>query len=158
MEKKELDEIKAWALDPKVTPGPWYWQLPASGISVRLYTPKNGYCIVMDFVRRGTQGAQPRFSDRGNAPLGGIMHKAEEIDLNKNPDSVFIARSRAAVPALVEEVEKLRAALETERNAADNLLSGLGIWGYKSAGQTLPTEIVNAIGKFEIERIKGQTE
>jgi len=59
---------------------------------------------------------------------------------------------------LVSEVDRLSSALETERNAANNLLSSLGLWGYKSAGQTLPMEIVDAIGKFEIDRIKGQIE
>jgi hypothetical protein len=72
------------------TPGPWLWTNAHDG-RIYLYTPRNGHCIVMDFVRKGTQGAQPRFSDRGDNPLGGVMHKATEIDIYSNPDARLIA-------------------------------------------------------------------
>jgi hypothetical protein len=88
------------------TPGPWYWEKDKQDI--RLYTPKNGYCIVMDFVRRGRQGAQPRFSDRGDAPLGGILHKAEDIDLSQNPDARLIQYA----PDLLESCKKMVEAFE----------------------------------------------
>jgi hypothetical protein len=109
MNTNQFNEIKA--RNAARTQGKWYWQKPAQGISVRLYTPSNGHCIVMDFVRRGTQGAQPRFSDRGNKPLGGIMHSATEIDLDQNPDAVFIAMASTDIPALIAEIERLRAGI-----------------------------------------------
>lgn len=103
-EKLNLDEIKARC--EAATPGPWIWEANKTH-SVKLYTPKNGECTVMDFVRRGMQDAQPRFSDRGNVPLGGIMHDADEIDLRENPDAMFIAHARQDIPVLVAEVERL---------------------------------------------------
>lgn len=80
----------------KHTTGPWFWE--KRGNSYRLYTPKNGSCTVMDFTRLGMHGAQPRFSDRNGQALGGIMHKAEDLNLNAHPD----ARLIAAAPDLLE--------------------------------------------------------
>jgi hypothetical protein len=82
------------------TIGPWYWQRGCYG-EIRLMSPKNGHCVVMDFVRRGMQGAQPRFSDRGDAPLGGILHKAEELDLSTHPDALLIAKAPDLEAALI---------------------------------------------------------
>ena len=95
------------------TPGPWYWQVNKH--SIRLMTPKNGNCVVMDFVRQGMQGAQPRFSDRGDRPLGGIMHPASEIDLDKNPDARLIAMS----PRLREKLIKISGYLSAAWGDAD---------------------------------------
>lgn len=92
-------------LDGMATVEPWIWR---NTQSVKLVSPPNGQCTVIDFVRKGMQSAQPRFSDRPNQPLGGVMHTADEIgDLNTNPDAAFIAFSRAAGPALAREVLRL---------------------------------------------------
>jgi hypothetical protein len=82
------------------TPGPWYWHKGSYG-EIRLMSPKNGHCVVMDFVRRGMQGAQPRFSDRGDAPLGGIMEKADDLDLTNHPDARLIAKAPDLEAALL---------------------------------------------------------
>lgn len=91
------------------TPGPWYWEKRASGM-IRLYTPKNGSCTVMDFGRMGMQSAQPRFSDRGDKPLGGVMIDARELDLDKHPDAVLIA----AAPNLLEVIKMTLVELEAQ--------------------------------------------
>ncbi|WP_244434343.1 hypothetical protein [Agrobacterium tumefaciens] len=59
-----LEEIKK-ALEG-VTPGPWKWFGNASSNSVYLATTHSGRRYVMDFVRWGMKGAQPRFQpERG---------------------------------------------------------------------------------------------
>lgn len=50
------------------------------------------------------------------------------------------------------EIDHLRAALEREQTAANVLLTKLAAWGYNFAGQTLPSEIGQAIFEFEMER------
>lgn len=47
------------------TPGPWQWMGNVDNKSIYLAAPANGIDKVMDFVRFGMQGAQPRFSDAG---------------------------------------------------------------------------------------------
>ncbi|WP_246231078.1 hypothetical protein [Rhizobium oryzihabitans] len=59
-----LEEIKK-ALEG-VTPGPWKWFGNASSNHVYLATTHSGRRYVMDFVRWGMKGAQPRFQpERG---------------------------------------------------------------------------------------------
>ncbi|MBY5917310.1 hypothetical protein HFO77_23230 [Rhizobium leguminosarum] len=43
------------------TPGPWAWFGNASSNSIYLATTHSGRRYVMDFVRWGMRGAQPRF-------------------------------------------------------------------------------------------------
>jgi len=75
------------------------------------------------------------------------------------PDEAAIAwNTRPEEERAHRAIERFRLALETERNAGNNLISRLSDWGYKSAGQTPPMEIVKAVGEFEINRIEGQTE
>lgn len=103
------------------THGPWNWEIYhdyGGKRAWRLITPINGHCIVMDFRRLGFQSAQPRFSDRGDAPLGGIMHDASEFeDLNDNPD----ARLMAAAPELLEALVYLVEAIESSMHGEESL-------------------------------------
>ncbi len=124
------------------TPGPWYWEKTKHNI--RLMTPKNRLCIVMDFVRRGMQGAQPRFSDRGDRPLGGIMHNADEIDLAQNPD----ARLIAAAPKLLEACQAAYADLEQYE---DTDIPGGGGYAVMDTVRKLRAAIAAATGKNGIE-------
>jgi hypothetical protein len=96
------------------TPGPWEWVEGTRG--PRLSTPDRGKLIVMDFVRCGMQGAQPRFArwdgiDKGSqrTRMGGILSEGTD-----HPD----ARLIAAAPELFDECERLRAEL-TARRARD---------------------------------------
>jgi hypothetical protein len=87
------------------TPGPWEWVEGTRG--PRLSTPDRGKLIVMDFVRCGMQGAQPRFArwdgigeGSPRTRMGGILTKGTD-----HPD----ARLIAAAPALLAELTARRA-------------------------------------------------
>lgn len=67
-----LEEIKK-ALEG-VTPGPWKWFGNASSNHVYLATTHSGRRYVMDFVRWGMRGAQPRFQ-----PAKGGMIDAKDL-------------------------------------------------------------------------------
>jgi hypothetical protein len=54
---------------------------------------------------------------------------------------------------LQQEVERLRGILSAEINAANNLLASISKWGYGTAGQSLPTQLSDAVLTFEMERL-----
>lgn len=58
----------------KHTPGPWKWFGNAVSNSVYLATTHSGRRYVMDFVRWGMRGAQPRFQ-----PGRGVMVDAKDL-------------------------------------------------------------------------------
>ena len=124
-----------------VTPGPWEWG--GYPDNIKLQTVHHGKLYVMDFVRKGFSGAQPRFQPKGS----GGMTKADELlqfcvvdrsivgeksaraDGNvyrmdvrgiDHPDARFIAASRELVPALAAERDEAdRRAGAAEREMAD---------------------------------------
>ncbi|MFJ8110454.1 hypothetical protein [Streptomyces sp. NPDC096132] len=113
----DLDAIEARA--NAAYPGPWHWRGNTEARHFRLQSPTNGGMTVMDFVRYGMNGAQPRFA------IDGIMHKAEELveyevaawskDIYRkdvsgigHPDAQFIAHAREDVPALLAEIHRLK--------------------------------------------------
>ena len=91
------------------TPGPWYWHQDHAGrTSIR--TPDRGNLIVMDFCRKGMQGAEPRFAHwtgmAEGAPrgrMGGIL----ESGLN-HADARLIAAAPDLLAALKEAHDLLR--------------------------------------------------
>ena len=128
--KAQLDDTKAqleeWkALCEAATPEPWEWRSRQEDGHMLIH-PRNGMFIIMDFVRRKMQGAQPRFSDRGTERkklLGGVMQTADEIgNLYDNPDAKFIAASRSALPALIDWCEQLTASIDQAHSNYDRLL------------------------------------
>jgi hypothetical protein len=59
----------------------------------------------------------------------------------------------AEITELNEELERLQNALYKERSAANDLLANIGKWAYRTAGQTMPIAISDAIFDFELQRI-----
>jgi len=81
------------------------WEIYGGGCfeNVYLRTPDRGKLTVMDFVRMGMRGAQPRFAkwDGENRDrFGGIMYPAKELDLNAHPDARLIAAAPEMLAAL----------------------------------------------------------
>ena len=97
-----------------ITPGEWIWQSFDGGKTMFLGTVAMGRLIVMDFVRKGTQGACPRFSDRNGERRGGIMHPHDMTMIEHHPD----ARAIAAVPKMLAEIRRLRAELKAKEDSS----------------------------------------
>lgn len=102
------------------TPGPWRWFGNAKARTIYLATTHSGRRFVMRFARWGAQSAQPMFQRYAPDGSFGLMVKAKELlkfevpyrkDISgiDNPDAEFIAHAREDVPALIAEVEQLRA-------------------------------------------------
>ncbi len=110
------------------TPGPWQWFGNTKQREVYLATVDRGRVLVMDFVRWGMSGAQPRFQvSRPGVPDSGIMRSLGELGESESPlgptfevsyrrqftgighpDAAFIAAARTALPAALDEIERLR--------------------------------------------------
>ncbi len=123
-DKKNLPKARAGLIDAelaaireradKATPGPWEWNGNTASHSVYLYSRVGPRYIVMDFVRWGMSGAQPRFRCEGlmEKVAGFLKPRAEhhphfDMDVD-HPDAQFITTSRMDVPRLLDEVDQLR--------------------------------------------------
>ena len=88
MSALDLDALEAKARAAR--PGPWAWYGNTRMTDVYLATVRGGRNYVMDFVRWGVRGAQPRFN------VGGIMRTTKELATGEcfsidHPDAAFIA-------------------------------------------------------------------
>ncbi|HXE63200.1 MAG TPA: hypothetical protein VN519_06640 [Bryobacteraceae bacterium] len=124
--QERIDEIKA--RDAAATPGPWQWRYYGGKEDPQLTAPHSGLLCIMDFVRRGMHGAEPRFAERTKNDRGGIMRSFSEWwkrDMNHAllPDASFIAHSRQDVTDLLAEVERLQGVVSTQQKAIEDIRS-----------------------------------
>lgn len=86
MTDKEVASIQSY------TKGPWYWRKMGDNLS--LVAAHSGTLIVMDFVRKGFNSAEPRFGIRRDN-MGGLMVKATKLEEDgiDHPDARLIAAS-----------------------------------------------------------------
>ncbi len=77
MTKIDLDELESKARAAR--PGPWQWYGNTKTYDVQLATVHGGRVFVMDFVRWGMAGAQPRFQ------IDHRMHTLGELGLGEHP-------------------------------------------------------------------------
>lgn len=144
-----IDIEKLRALAEKATPGPWQWFGNTKMNEVYLATVNRGRRFVMDFVRWGMGGAQPRFqvSIDGRDEAGGVMRSLAQLaegDENAagrlpplgpkfeashrkqftgigHADAAFIAAANpAAVLALLDEVARLTVCLVKANSQAEH--------------------------------------
>lgn len=93
-----LDFKSARALADAATPGPWEWFGNTKQYEVYLATKHSGRRFVMDFVRWGMGGAQPRFQVTidGNEAVGGVMCSISQL-------AAGASRAWVALPKQPEE-------------------------------------------------------
>lgn len=120
---------------PKWTLGPWVWQANSRG-ELRLATPDRGNLTVMDFVRHGTQGAQPRFAvtgdDEPRGRRGGIMRKASDLldwpyfdGYLGHPDALLIQSAPDLAKACEAAIEHMEWSTPQGKEAYDALQAAL---------------------------------
>jgi hypothetical protein len=102
------------------TKGPWNWYVDGSGRQ-RLETIGRGRLIVMDFARKGMDGAKPLFAVwegmRDGAPrerMGGILKDFTE----DHPDARLIEASPALLSECIRQRDVIRALVEAHREIA----------------------------------------
>ncbi|WP_073815016.1 hypothetical protein [Kitasatospora sp. CB01950] len=119
----DLDAIQART--DAATPGRWLWYGTGRDRNLRLQTHE--WDTVMDFVRHGLQGAQPRFN------VDGLMETAAELLPDgqnacrgfPHPDAEFIAHARQDVPALIAYARELEQQLTSEKAVSTHLVEKL---------------------------------
>lgn len=126
LSQEHLDAIRA--RHAATIQGPWRWFGGGGRIrkQVTLYlaTTHSGRRYVMDFVRSGMSGAQPRFQPKGKGMVEArnllVYEKDYRDDITDidNPDARFIAASWQDVADLLAEVDRLRS-LENSRHTGE---------------------------------------
>lgn len=159
--------------DVKHTPGPWAWFGNAGSNSVYLATQHGGRRFVMDFVRWGFKGAQPRFQ-----PGRGVMVEAKSllqfevgdksivgIEAARKDSSVYRldirgidcadARLIAAAPELLEAAADLITHWDSMSGPEKRgEFEGVGYWS--PAGRMVSTEFIVAL-RAAIAKAEGRT-
>jgi hypothetical protein len=183
-----VDVERLMALCDQATPGPWEWYGNTKQHEVYLATTHSGRRFVMDFVRWGMGGAQPRFQvtiDGGEAG-GGVMRSLSELasgDVNAkgrlpilgpkfevdyrrqfvgigHPDAAFIAAARSAVPALIDENTRLHLELQEARGERDEARQAWdsGVAEMTKASYAQVSLVTNRLHDTEAERDAARAE
>ena len=111
----------------KHTKGPWEWMQWTRSGGIHLGTPDRGHLIVMDFVRSGMQGAQPRFAKwKGDErdKMGGIMIEAVGSDLNQSADALLL-RSAPAMHLILAMIQRGVAGFESSGTLVEFCFDGI---------------------------------
>lgn len=114
------------ALHEQATKGPWRWNLNRATKNMQLEGTTGARETVMCFERWGMQGAQMIVREFGGDRLGtlspaldfacdivGREHHAHWAQTFDHPDLNLIVAMRNALPALLDELERLRALTST---------------------------------------------
>ena len=135
--KTALKEIE----NRSCTRGPYKWRKSPKGKRIALVSPHGGETIVMDFVSRGAQGAQPRF----NCHRMGIMLTADEWgdELLNHPDLKLLEAS-------YELFELCKGVLKLESMEVDPLMSA-------NKRQLFLTQLVRHAESL-VKRIEGEND
>jgi len=128
-------ELRARRMLDAATPGPWEWHgydTPTGGGPV-LCTSRWGKVYVMEFIRRGMQGAKPRFWRRhkddvrrgwggapDNEPWEVIPHNGRVCGA-RNPDAELIAAAPELIAGLLDREESLPDVQEAARRVLARL-------------------------------------
>jgi hypothetical protein len=129
------DEVADFNTVQAATPGPWRWNVNPKGKSIRLES--QGGSTVMDFVRWGMQGAQPRFRQewwmvdaaKMATPIPGRRHHEDWARELRHPDARFVEQAHDISSAYLrlfvatrQEIQKLQQRVwELEAAAAQSL-------------------------------------
>lgn len=103
-------------MDNKHTPTPWRWQ--DFGRGPILVSEVSGKSIVMDFIRQGMNGAEPRFGKRTDS-MGGIMVPLSKWERSP-PDMEFMLRAANDYEADKEALRGVAIMLNTKLAEYEN--------------------------------------
>ncbi|MCZ7856039.1 hypothetical protein O9X81_05385 [Agrobacterium salinitolerans] len=137
----------------KHTPGPWKWFGNASSNHVYLATTHSGRRYVMDFVRWGMRGAQPRFQ-----PAKGGMIDAKDLLQFEVGDRDIVGIDAAKKDGSVYryDVRGINCADARLIAAAPDLLEALHLVGMSAGWQYLTME-TRAVIEAAIARAEGRS-
>lgn len=114
MTSEQWEEIQR--VHASATPGPWHWGSDLKHKSIMLLAYRGMGNLIMDFVRWGMSGAQPRFRDGGimkkssemTKVIPGREHHASWAQQLDHPDALLIEKCWEHIGLLIAEVKRLR--------------------------------------------------
>lgn len=133
MAEERLAEIRA--MEKAATQGPWWAK-----------------CEIIEADECGNTTAAMTYvstNDKGICILYGRGHD----DANAHEDAAFIAHAREDIPALLDEVERLRAENETLRAQVEGLKECVGVHVFTAMNPGADIGVARTKGKAQIDAI-----